>query len=151
MLDDGYSIDEVDEFTGPAIGRPKSATFRTLDIVGIDTFVHVTKNIYQNAPADEHRELFKVPEFIEQMTQRKWLGDKTGQGFYKKVGKDILSLDPSTMEYGPRKKASYASLVMAKTIEDVAERFKSIIKETDRAGSFISKTLSEVLIYSANR
>jgi 3-hydroxyacyl-CoA dehydrogenase len=151
MLEDGYSIDEVDEFTGPLTGRPKSATFRTLDIVGIDTFVHVTKNIYQNAPADEHRELFRVPEFIEQMVQRKWLGDKTGQGFYKKVGKDILTLDLSTMEYGPRKKGKYTSLEMARTIEDVGERLKTIIKETDRAGSFIWKTLSEVLIYSANR
>ena len=151
MLEDGYSIDEVDEFTGPLTGRPKSATFRTLDIVGIDTFVHVTKYIYQNDPADEHRELFRVPEFIEQMVQRKWLGDKTGQGFYKKVGKDILTLDLSTMEYGPRKKGKYTSLEMAKTIEDVGERLKTIIKETDRAGSFIWKTLSEVLIYSANR
>ena len=86
MQQDGYSIDEVDQLTGPAIGRPKSATFRTLDIVGLDTFAHVTRNIYQNVPNDEQRELFKVPSFIEDMLARNLLGDKSGQGFYKKAG-----------------------------------------------------------------
>ncbi len=97
MVDEGFTIDEIDLLTGPLIGRPKSATFRTLDIVGIDTYVHVTRNIYQNVPNDEQRELFTLPSFVEQMVERKWLGDKTGQGFYKKTGKDeILSLDPLT-------------------------------------------------------
>jgi 3-hydroxyacyl-CoA dehydrogenase len=152
MHEDGFTVDEIDQLTGPIIGRPKSATFRTLDIVGIDTFAHVTKNIYQNAPADEQRESFRVPEFIEQMVQRRWLGDKTGQGFYKKVGKDeILSLNLSTMEYGPRTKGKFPSLEMAKSIENAGDRLKVLVKATDRAGQFVWRTLSKVLIYSAHR
>jgi len=152
MVEDNYRVDEIDQMTGPAIGRPKSATFRTLDIVGIDTFVHVTNNIYQNAPDDERRELFRLPQFIDQMVERKWLGEKNGQGFYKRVGKgEILSLDLSTMEYGPRKKGNFPSLEMAKSIDNVTERLKFLATANDRAGMFLWKTLSEVLIYSANR
>jgi 3-hydroxyacyl-CoA dehydrogenase len=152
MQQDGYSLDEVDQLTGPAIGRPKSATFRTLDIVGLDTFVHVTRNIYQNAPKDEARELFKVPGFIEDMLARNLLGDKSGQGFYRKVGKgEILALDLSTKEYGPRKKGKFASLEMAKNIPDLGERLRALTTATDRAGSFLWKTFSASLVYSANR
>src|SRR5262245_1727865 len=152
MQQDGYTLDEVDQLTGPAIGRPKSATFRTLDIVGLDTFVHVTRNIYQNAPKDEARELFKVPRFIEDMLARNLLGDKSGQGFYRKVGKgEILALDLSTMEYGPRKKGKFASLEMAKNIPDLGERIRALTNASDRAGKFLWKTLSASLVYSANR
>jgi len=152
MQQDGYSIDEVDQLTGPAIGRPKSATFRTLDIVGLDTFAHVTRNIYQNAPDDEQRELFKVPEFIEAMLAKNLLGDKSGQGFYKKVGKgEIQALNLSSMEYGPRTKAKFPSLEMGKSITDLSERLRALTSATDRAGSFLWKTLSATLVYSANR
>ena len=152
MVAGNYSIDEIDQMTGPAIGRPKSATFRTLDIVGIDTFVHVTNNIYQNAPSDERRELFKLPQFINQMVQKKWLGEKSGQGFYKRVGKgEILSLDLAAMEYGPRKKGKFPSLEMAKSIDNLGERLKFLAGAEDPAGTFLWKTLSEVLVYSVNR
>jgi 3-hydroxyacyl-CoA dehydrogenase len=152
MQEDGYTIDEVDQLTGPAIGRPKSATFRTLDIVGLDTFAHVTRNIYQNAPDDEQRELFKVPGFIEVMLAKNLLGDKSGQGFYKKVGKgEIQALNLSSMEYGPRTKGKFASLEMGKSITDLSERLRALTSATDRAGSFLWKTLSATLVYSANR
>ena len=152
MVAGNYSVDEIDQMTGPTIGRPKSATFRTLDIVGIDTFVHVTNNIYQNAPDDERRELFRLPQFVDRMMERKWLGEKSGQGFYKRVGKgEILSLDLTTMQYGPRKMEKFPSLEMAKSIEDLGERLKFLTAAQDRAGTFLWKTLSEVLIYSVNR
>jgi len=152
MQQDGYSIDEVDQLTGPAIGRPKSATFRTLDIVGLDTFAHVTRNIYQNAPDDEQRELFRVPGFVEAMLAKNLLGDKTGQGFYKKVGKgEIRALNLSSMEYGPRAKGKFPSLEMGKGITDLSERLRALTSATDRAGSFLWKTLSAALVYSANR
>ena len=152
MVDEGFTIDEIDFLTGPLIGRPKSATFRTLDIVGIDTYVHVTRNIYQNVPNDEQRELFTLPSFVEQMVERRWLGDKTGQGFYKKTGKDeILSLDPLSLNYGPRPKVSFPSLEMIRTIESIPERLKALIHLDDRAGKFLWKTLSAILLYAANR
>lgn len=152
MQHDGYSIDEVDQLTGPAIGRPKSATFRTLDIVGLDTFAHVTRNIYLNAPGDEQRELFKVPSFVEDMLARNFLGDKSGQGFYRKAGKDeILALNLSSMEYGPRNKGKFASLEIGKGIPDLGERLRALTGATDRAGSFLWKALSTTLVYSANR
>ena len=152
MQQDGYSLDEVDQLTGPAIGRPKSATFRTLDIVGLDTFAHVTRNIYQNVPNDEQRELFKVPSFIEDMLARNLLGDKSGQGFYKKADKgEILALNLFTMEYGPRTKGKFPSLEMGKSISDLGERLRVLTSATDRAGSFLWKTLSAMLVYSANR
>ena len=115
----GMTIEEVDACTGPAIGQPKSATFRTADIVGLDVLMHVVKNIYETATDDESREMYKVPELVEEMARRKWLGDKTGQGFYKKLRgegeKEILTLDVNTMEYRPRQKARFASLEMGKT------------------------------------
>ena len=108
----GMTIEEVDACTGPAVGWPKSATFRTADIVGLDVLMHVVKNIYETAPNDESREAYKVPAFVEEMAKRKWLGDKTGQGFYKRVKggegeKEILTLDIATMEYRPRQKARF--------------------------------------------
>ena len=107
------TVEEVDACTGPAVGWPKSATFRTADIVGLDVLMHVVKNIYETAPDDESRERYKVPRCVEEMVKRRWLGDKTGQGFYKKVSgegeKEILTLDVNTMEYRPRQKAKFAS------------------------------------------
>jgi len=152
MVDEGFTIDEIDFLTGSLIGRPKSATFRTLDIVGIDTYVHVTRNIYQNAPNDEQRELFQLPSLVEQMVERRWLGDKTGQGFYKRAGKEeILSLDPLSMNYEPRLKVNFPSLEMIRTIESTPERLKALIRCDDRAGRFLWKTLCATLLYAANR
>ncbi len=106
----GLTIEEVDKLTGPVIGRPKSATFRTVDVVGLDTLVHVANGLYENCPNDEAHYLFKLPDFINKMMENKWLGSKTGQGFYKKEGKEIFSLDLDTLEYRANKKASFATL-----------------------------------------
>jgi 3-hydroxyacyl-CoA dehydrogenase len=152
MQDDRYSIDEIDQMTGPAIGRPKSATFRTLDIVGIDTFAHVTRNIYHNAPNDEQRELFKVSDFVERMLKGNLIGEKSRQGFYKKISSgEILTLNLETFEYGPRTKGKFASLETGKTIPDLSERLRMLTSAKDRAGAFLWKNLSSTLIYAANR
>jgi len=147
----GLTIEEVDKLTGPVIGRPKSATFRTVDIVGLDTLVHVANGIYENCPEDESHELFKLPEFISKMMENKWLGSKTGQGFYKKVDKDILSLDLDTLEYRSAKKASFATLELTKTIDKPINRFKVLVKGTDKAGEFYRKNFTGMFAYVANR
>nr|WP_294938800.1 3-hydroxyacyl-CoA dehydrogenase/enoyl-CoA hydratase family protein [uncultured Flavobacterium sp.] len=145
------TIEEVDKLTGPVIGRPKSATFRTVDVVGLDTLVHVSNGIYENCPTDEAHELFKLPDFISKMVENNWLGSKTGQGFYKKVDKDILSLDLDTLEYRPAKKASFATLEMTKTIDKPIDRFKVLVKGTDKAGEFYRKSFSSMFAYVSNR
>jgi 3-hydroxyacyl-CoA dehydrogenase len=127
----GMTVEEVDACTGPAVGWPKSATFRTADIVGLDVLVHVVKNIYETAPNDESRERYKVPALVEEMARRGWLGDKTGQGFYKKMKGDgereILTLDVHTMEYRARQKAKFASLEAGKTIDDTKQRLRALV------------------------
>jgi 3-hydroxyacyl-CoA dehydrogenase len=157
----GMTIEEVDACTGPAIGQPKSATFRTADIVGLDVLMHVVKNIYETATDDESREMYKVPAFVEDMAQRKWLGDKTGQGFYKKLRgegeKEILTLDVNTMEYRPRQKARFASIEAGKTIEDTPDRLRALIgpilqgQTGDKAQQFLWGSLSEACLYAARR
>jgi len=157
----GMTIEEVDACTGPAIGQPKSATFRTADIVGLDVLMHVVKNIYESATDDESREMYKVPAFVEDMAKRKWLGDKTGQGFYKKLRgegeREILSLDVNTMEYRPRQKARFASIEAGKTIEDTRERLRALIgpvlagQTGDKAQQFLWGSLSETCLYAARR
>lgn len=147
----GLTIEEVDKLTGPVIGRPKSATFRTVDVVGLDTLVHVANGIYDNCPNDEAHELFKLPDFINKMMENKWLGSKTGQGFYKKEGKDILSLDLDTLEYRAAKKASFATLELTKTIEKPIDRFKVLVKGKDKAGDFYRKNFSAMFAYCSNR
>ena len=157
----GMTVEEVDACTGPAVGWPKSATFRTADIVGLDVLVHVVKNIYETAPNDESRERYKVPAMVEEMVKRGWLGDKTGQGFYKKVRgegeKEILALDVKTMEYRPRQKAKFASLEMGKAIEDTHERLRALVgpllegQKGDKAQQFIWGGLSEMCLYAARR
>src|SRR5438874_550546 len=130
----GMTVEEVDACTGPAVGWPKSATFRTADIVGLDVLVHVVKNIYETAPNDESRETYKVPALVEEMVKRGWLGDKTGQGFYKKVRgaaeKEILVLDPNTMEYRPRQKAKFASLDGRYAHDDTREGLRALAAPT---------------------
>src|SRR5229473_1702612 len=157
----GMSVEDVDACTGPAIGQPKSATFRTADIVGLDVLVHVVKNIYESVPNDESREMYKVPVLIEEMARRGWLGDKSGQGFYKRVKgdgeKEILTLDVHTMEYRPRQKARFGSLEAAKTIEDTPERLRALLgpllegQKGDKAQQFLWGSISESCLYAARR
>mgnify|MGYP000300406284 FL=1 len=136
----GLTIDEIEALTGPIIGRPKSATFRTADIVGIDTLVKVAKGVADNCPNDEARAIFNIPSWLEKMLANNWLGDKTGQGFFKKIkseaGKEILTLNLQTLEYGPRKKPKFASLEAAKPIEDLKQRLQLLQASPDKAGDF---------------
>ncbi len=147
----GLSFEEVDALTGSVIGHAKSASFRTLDVVGLDTAYNVAKNLYNSLPNDEKRESFKVPAFMEQMVERRLLGDKTGGGFYKKVGKDITTLDLNTFEYRPQQKAQFASLGAVKQIESLPERLRSLVYAEDKAGDFLWRTMSEAGSYAANR
>jgi 3-hydroxyacyl-CoA dehydrogenase len=156
MREDGYSIEEVDALTGPAMGLPKSATFRTLDIVGLDVLVHVVKNLSESLPDDEHHDVFVIPDFVTQMMDRKLLGDKTRQGFYKKTkGKgeesEILTLDFQTFEYRPRQKANFPSLEMARNIEDTRQRVAQLFNAPDRAGRFYQNVLGDTFHYAASR
>ena len=147
----GMSFEEVDALTGTVIGHAKSASFRTLDVVGLDTAYNVAKNLYASLPNDEKRESFKVPAFMEAMVERRLLGDKTGGGFYKKVGKDIVTLDTTTFEYRPQQKGQFASLGAAKQIESLPERLRSLVYAQDKAGDFLWRTMSEAGSYAANR
>jgi 3-hydroxyacyl-CoA dehydrogenase len=152
----GLTVEEVDKLTGPVIGRPKSATFRTVDVVGLDTLVHVANGIYENCPNDEAHELFKLPNFINTMMDNKWLGSKTGQGFYKKSvdangKKEILTLDLDTLEYRPSKKAKFATLELTKTIDKPIDRFKVLIGGKDKAGEFYRKNFAAMFAYVQNR
>ncbi len=147
----GLTIEEVDKLTGPVIGRPKSATFRTVDVVGLDTLVHVANGLYENCPNDEEHDLFQLPDFISKMMENNWLGSKTGQGFYKKEGKEILSLDLNTLEYRAAKKASFATLELTKTIDKPIDRFKVLIKGKDKAGEFYRKNFAAMFAYCSNR
>ncbi|WP_372792888.1 3-hydroxyacyl-CoA dehydrogenase/enoyl-CoA hydratase family protein [Lutibacter sp.] len=151
----GLTVEEVDKLTGPVIGRPKSATFRTVDVVGLDTLVHVSNGIYENCPDDEAHDLFKLPTFINSMMENNWLGSKTKQGFYKMVvengQKNILSLDLDTLEYRPNKKAKFATLEMTKTIDNVIDRFRVLIKGKDKAGEFYRKNFAAMFGYVQNR
>ncbi len=156
MLDDGYSIEEVDKMTGPAVGRPKSATFRTFDIVGLDVFTHVIKNLFEALPEDEEREMFVVPEVLAKMVQHGLLGNKTKAGFYKKQKgegdkREIWALDTATLDYRPLEKVKLPSLDMAKNIEDLPERVTALTWGKDRVGAFLWKTITRVLAYSAKR
>jgi 3-hydroxyacyl-CoA dehydrogenase len=161
MNDLGMTIEEVDACTGPAVGWPKSATFRTADIVGLDVLLHVVKNIYETAPDDESRERYKVPALVEEMARRNWLGDKTGQGFYKKLRgegeKEILTLDVHTMDYRTRQKAKFASLEAGKAIDDTRLRLHALIRpllegqKGDKAQQFLWGALSETCLYAARR
>jgi len=155
------TVEEVDACTGPAIGQPKSATFRTADIVGLDVLVHVVRNIYDNIPNDESREMYRVPAFVEEMMKRGWLGEKSGSGFYKRVKKggdsEILTLDWQKMEYRARQKAKFGSIEAGKQIEDTRERLRALVapalegKGGDKANRFLWASLSEGCVYAARR
>src|SRR5690606_5252912 len=134
----GLSVEEVDKYTGPAMGHPKSATFRTADVVGLDTLVNVANGLSEHLKEDESKGVFKLPEYLSKMVDQQWLGEKSGQGFYKKIkdekGKSvILSLDLKTLEYHPQSKVQSPTLEMTKQVEDIAERMKVYESGKDRA------------------
>ena len=145
------SVEEVDKLTGPIIGRPKSATFRTVDVVGLDTLAHVANGIYENCPNDEAHDLFKLPDFISTMLKNKWLGSKCGQGFYKKEGKKISVLDLKTLKYNEKKKVKFDTLKQTKSIDNVIDRFEVLVKGKDKAGEFYRKNFAAMFAYVSNR
>jgi 3-hydroxyacyl-CoA dehydrogenase len=153
-LAEGYSVSEVDTILGPSMGRPRSAVFRTADLSGLDTLVHVADNIYENAPDDPERETFRVPDVLRELVSRGWLGEKSGQGFYKRV-KDadgtsrILELNLQTLEYEPQQKARFESLGAARSLDDPAARMLAVLNGNDRAASLARETLADSLIYAA--
>ncbi len=156
MISDGYSIEEVDKMTGQAVGHPKTATFRTFDLVGLDVFAHVARNLYEAVPEDEEREVFVTPEFLTNMINRGILGNKTKGGFYKKQKgegekQEIWTLDYASLEYRPSQKVKLPALDMAKNIEQTSERIKQLVWGKDRTGAFLWKTFSRTMRYAANR
>lgn len=156
IKDLGLSVEEVDKLTGSIIGRPKSATFRTVDVVGLDTLVHVANGLYENCKNDEAVSLFKLPNYIESMLQNNWLGSKTKQGFYKKEidhngNKVILALDLDTLEYKPSKKVNFQTLNSIKSVEDITSRFNYLINGKDKAAEFYRKTFAALFAYVSNR
>jgi 3-hydroxyacyl-CoA dehydrogenase len=156
VKDMDMTIEEVDKLTGPVIGRQKSATFRTVDVVGLDTLVHVANGLHKGVPNDEAHDLFALPDFIQTMMDNEWYGSKSGQGFYKKIKNEdgsstIKSLDLETMEYRDQKKASFATLEETKSIDNVADRFEVLINGKDKAGEFYRKNFSALFAYVSNR
>tara|TARA_B110000240_G_scaffold197261_1_gene251910 strand:+ start:2550 stop:4955 length:2406 start_codon:yes stop_codon:yes gene_type:complete len=150
------TIEEVDKLTGPVIGRPKSATFRTIDVVGLDTLVHTANGVKDNCPEDEMIDQFVIPDFVNKMMENKWLGSKTKQGFYKMTkdanGKrNILSLDLNTLEYREKKSAKFATLELTKKIDNVVDRFKILVAGKDKAGEFYRKSFAAMFAYVQNR
>jgi 3-hydroxyacyl-CoA dehydrogenase len=150
------TVEEIDKLTGPVLGRPKSATFRTCDVVGLDTLVHVANGLKANCPDDEEKALFEVPEFVQKMVENNWLGSKTKQGFFKKSvdadGKKVfLALNLKTLEYEPSKKVSFPTLEMAKSIDDLEQRTKMLFMGMDKAGEFYRKTFGGLFAYVTNR
>ncbi|HWL23211.1 MAG TPA: 3-hydroxyacyl-CoA dehydrogenase/enoyl-CoA hydratase family protein [Ureibacillus sp.] len=148
MIERGYTVGEVDSVTGPLIGRPKSATFRTLDVVGLDTFLHVAKTVYDQTTGEE-QQVFDVPEVMKTMVGNGWLGAKSGQGFFVKQGKDILEIDINTLEYGPVKKLKTPSIEMAKQAKGLANKVKTLVYAKDRTGELLWNIFAPTLIYSA--
>lgn len=150
------NIDEIDKLTGPVIGRPKSATFRTSDVVGLDTLIKVANNLYAGLSDDEQREIFKLPDIIGELEKNNWLGDKTKQGFYKKTKDEngqtkILTLDLKTLEYKPKQKVKFSTLELTKPIDNVKERFKTLLGGKDKAGEFYRDSFYGIFQYVSNR
>jgi 3-hydroxyacyl-CoA dehydrogenase len=152
----GLSVEEVDKLTGPIIGRPKSATFRTCDVVGLDTLIHVANGVAANCREDEQNELFKIPDYVQKMADNKWLGAKAGQGFYKKVKNEdgsssILSLNLDTLEYSEQKKVKFDSIGKARELDNLKEKMKLLINFKDKGGSFYRKTFFKLFSYISFR
>lgn len=152
----GLTVDQVDKLTGPVMGRPKSATFRTCDVVGLDTLVHVANGLKENCPDDEEKALFELPVYVSKMVDNKWLGSKSGQGFYKKIKKDdgsseILSLDLKSLDYTPKERVKFATLDLAKPVDDLRQRTKQLLSGQDLAGDFYRKIFGGLFAYVSNR
>lgn len=152
----GLTVEQVDKLTGPVLGRPKSATFRTCDVVGLDTLVHVANGLKENCPNDEERALFELPDYISKMVENNWIGSKSGQGFYKKVkhpdgSSEILVLDLNTLEYRSQEKVKFATLEMTKPIEDLKQRTKMLFMGMDDAGKLYRKLFGGLFAYVTNR
>ena len=150
------NVDEIDKLTGPIIGRPKSATFRTSDVVGLDTLIKVSNNLYAGLVNDEGREMFKLPEVVTQLEKNKWLGDKTKQGFYKKSKNtkgetEILTLDLKSLEYKPKTKVKFATLETTKGIDNLKDRMKILLAGKDKAGDFYRDAFFGLFQYVTNR
>ena len=155
VLNEGYTVGEVDTILGPSMGRPRSAVFRTGDLSGLDTLAHVADNLYENVPDDEQRETFRLPEVVREIIRRGWLGEKSGQGFYKRIKgstgeSTILELNLKTLEYEPQQKVRYPSLGAARNIDDPVQRILTILAADDRAGQLARETTADSLIYAAN-
>ena len=152
----GLSVEDVDKLTGPVLGRPKSATFRTCDVVGLDTLVHVARGVHEHCQKDEARDVFAIPTFIQHMVEKKWLGDKTKQGFYKKIKNDkgesvILSLNLQTLEYSEQKKSKFATLEATKAMDSLTQRMPMLYNGKDKAGEFYKKAFAGLFAYVSNR
>lgn len=147
----GYSVEEVDAIFGPALGRPKSAIFRTADVVGLDTFIHVAQNCYDSVKNDECKDTFRIPAFLQQMVDKGWLGQKSGQGFFKKDKDKILALDLKTLTYHDAKKVRFESIGAVRGMSDLREKVKSVAYAEDRAGKLFFDLTAKICIYSANR
>jgi 3-hydroxyacyl-CoA dehydrogenase len=147
----GYTVEEVDALTGPLIGLPKSASFRLVDIIGLDVWVHVLRNLYELAPDDPAHDRYVVPKFMEAMLERGWLGEKRGQGFYKRVGaaKEIHAIDLQTLEYHPAQKVRFPAADAVRAVEDLGERLRALVAGSDRAGTFLWPLLRDFFLYSA--
>ncbi len=154
-LEHGFTVDEVDGITGPIIGHPKTATFRLLDLVGVDVILHVADNLYASVPEDEMRDDLRPPEFLRELVRRGWLGNKTGQGLYKQVRsgeeKEFQAVDLHTLEYGPQKKTVFESTANAEMYDDLGERLRFIVSQQDRAAAFIWDTTARYLAYATHR
>lgn len=156
VLEMGLKVEEVDKLTGPVLGRPKSATFRTCDVVGLDTLIHVANGVRENCPKDEKKDQFEIPGYIQKMADNNWLGSKSGQGFYKKVkdkdGKsEILSLDLKSLEYSSQDKVRFDSIGKAREIDDLKKRTQFLVQAKDQAGEFYRKTFYALFAYVSHR
>ena len=151
----GLTVEEVDKLTGPVLGRPKSATFRTCDVVGLDTLIHVADGLKVGVPNDEAKALFELPAYVAKLNENKWYGDKSGQGFYKKVKKDgkseIMALDLKTFEYKPSQKVKFATLELTKSIDSLTQRMKVLVAGKDKAGEFYRASFIGLFAYVSNR
>lgn len=144
-----YTVEEIDAITGPALGRPKSATFRTMDIAGLDVLGHVLRNLAERLPEETSRSRFTLPPLVEQLVARGWTGEKSGQGFYRREGADILTLDPPSMTYRPRQSPRIASLDAVKGVEPAADRVRALFNANDKAGTLLRDALAPTLVYAA--
>ncbi len=151
VLTSDYTVEEVDAIFGPALGRPKSAIFRTADVVGLDTFIHVAQNCFDNLKEDECHSVFQIPDFLHKMVQSGWLGQKSGQGFYKKEGETILALDPKTLTYHEKAKSRIESLGAIRNMANLKDKIATVAYADDRAGRLFFDLASKIGVYAANR